>query len=228
VPLDERVSWVEQNRRAVAAAVGAAAGQPRFDPLTDADRSFAKHLYENLHLAQKRPLVGLHPSGGRPVKQWPLERWAAVAARLQQEHAATILITGSEADRPLAAGVAKQLPKKPIDLTGRLSVRESLAFIAGLDLFLSADTGPMHMACAVDTPSVSVFGPSDPVRYFSGGDGAPGSRHVVVKPELWCSPCNLIRKPPAECAGAEPPECLRLVAVDAVYAAAARLLARPT
>jgi ADP-heptose:LPS heptosyltransferase len=82
----------------------------------------------------------------------------------------------------------------------------------------------MHMACAVDTPSVTVFGPSDPVRYFSGGSGEPGSRHVVVRAELWCSPCNLIRKPPEECAGPEPPECLRLVSVDAVYDAAARLL----
>ena len=52
-----------------------------------------------------------------------------------------------------------------------------------------------------------------------------GSRHVVVRHDLWCAPCNLIRKPPAECAGPEPPECLRGVAVDAVYAAAARLLA---
>jgi ADP-heptose:LPS heptosyltransferase len=81
------------------------------------------------------------------------------------------------------------------------------------------------MACAVGTPSVSVFGPSDPLRYFSGGDGAPGSRHVVVRPELWCSPCNLIRKPPGECAGPEPPECLRLVKVETVYREAARLLA---
>jgi ADP-heptose:LPS heptosyltransferase len=100
-----------------------------------------------------------------------------------------------------------------------------MSVIAAVDLFLSPDTGPMHMACAVDTPSVSVFGPSDPVRYFSGGTGAAGTRHVVVRHDLWCAPCNLIRKPPAECAGPQPPECLREVAVDAVSAAAARLLA---
>jgi hypothetical protein len=71
---------------------------------------------------------------------------------------------------------------------------------------------------------VSVFGPSDPARYFSGGDGAPGGRHVVVRRELWCSPCNLIRRPPAECDRAEPPECLQLVSVEDVYREAARLL----
>lgn len=223
VALDETVSWVEQNRRAMAVAIGDVPQAP-FDPLSDADKRFATDLLRNLHLDDKRPLVGLHPSGGRLVKQWPPERWAAVAARLQRDHGATLLITGSAADRGLAAAVAKDLEKKPIDLTGKLGVRETMALLARLDLFLSPDTGPMHMACAVDAPSVTVFGPSDPARYFSGGSGAPGTRHVVVRAELWCAPCNLIRKPPAECAGSEPPECLRLVSVEAVYDAAARVL----
>lgn len=224
VPLDETVSWVEQNHRAVATALGEGLDVARGDPLRAADRDFARHLFQNLSLESRRPLVGIHPSGGRFVKQWDVLRWAEVAARLQRDFGASILVTGSEADRPLAAALTRGLPARAIDLTGRLKLRETLALIAGLDLFLSSDTGPMHMACAVDTPSVSVFGPSDPIRYFSGGDGRPGSRHVVVRADLWCAPCNLIRKPPAECSGPELPECLQLVTADAVYAAAARLL----
>jgi ADP-heptose:LPS heptosyltransferase len=224
VPLDETVSWVEQNRRAVAAALGPAPERPALDPLTQADRDFSGRLFETLALESRRPLVGVHPSGGRPVKQWDVSRWSQVAGRLQRELGATILITGSAADRPLATALAAGLPERALDLTGRLSVRETLAVLARLDLFLSPDTGPMHMAVSVDTPSVGVFGPSDPVRYFSGGSGAPGSRHVVVKPDLWCAPCNLIRKPPEECSSAAGPECLRLVGVDAVYGAAVRLL----
>jgi heptosyltransferase-2/heptosyltransferase-3 len=131
-----------------------------------------------------------------------------------------VVVTGSEADRPLAAAVARGLVGQAVDLTGRLGVRETMAVIAGLDLFLSPDTGPMHMACAVGTPSVAVFGPSDPGRYFSGR----GPRHVVVRADLWCSPCNLIRKPPEECGGPQPPECLRLVEVEEVHVQAARLL----
>jgi ADP-heptose:LPS heptosyltransferase len=175
--------------------------------------------------AEARPLVGLHPSGGRLIKQWPLARWAEVARRLQDEHGATVVVTGSAADRPLFDSLAASLPHAPIDLTGRLDLRETLAVLSALDLFLSPDTGPMHMAAAVGTPSVSVFGPSDPGRYFSGGSGAVGTRHEVVRRELWCSPCNLIRKPPAECQEGEAPECLRLVTVDDVYAAAIRVLA---
>jgi ADP-heptose:LPS heptosyltransferase len=224
IGLDESVSWVEQNRRAVATIVGTTASEPTFHPLTAEDRAFATRLLANLDLERRRPLVAIHPSGGRAIKQWPMERWAEVGYRLQEEHGATVLVTGSEADRPLAERLARGLAARPIDLTGKLSARETMSVIAAVDLFLSPDTGPMHMACAVDTPSVSVFGPSDPARFFSGGTGAPGSRHVVVRHDLWCAPCNLIRKPPAQCVSADAPECLLEVTPQAVYAEAVRLL----
>ena len=242
VPLDETVSWVEQNRRAVAAVVGASLarsgpalalepgrlpGPPvaaRVDLLTAEERGFGRRLVAQLGLASRRPLVAVHPGGGRTVKQWDLGRWAEVAQRLQQQFQATILLTGSQADRPLAEDLTRRLPFRPVDLTGRLSLRETVALLAELDLFLSPDTGTMHAACAVGTPSVSVFGPSDPVRYFSGGSGESGRRHVVVRAELWCAPCNLIRKPPAECDDGAPPECLRSVGVEQVHREAARLL----
>jgi ADP-heptose:LPS heptosyltransferase len=228
VPLDETISWVEQNRRAVAAAVGAPLARSEsaaaVDLLTAEERGFGRRLVVDLGLASRRPLVAVHASGGRTVKQWDIARWAEVARRLQQEFQATILLTGSEADRPLAQELARRLAFRPVDLTGRLRLRETVALLAELDLFLSADTGTMHAACAVGTPSVSVFGPSDPARYFSGGTGETGQRHVVVRPELWCAPCNLIRRPPTECDTGAPPECLRLVEVDDVHREAARLL----
>lgn len=226
VPLDETISWVEQNRRAIAVVAGpdAMGRGRRVDLLTEADRARAREILRTHGLDGRRPLVGLHPSGGRPIKQWGLGRWREVAARLQREFGAAIALTGSAADRALAEEVARGLEGEVRDLSGRLDLMETLAVIGAFDVFLSADTGPMHMAAAVDTPSVSVFGPSDARRYFSGGTGAPGTRHVVVRPELWCAPCNLIRRPPEECLGAGGPECLRLVTTDEVHAAAARLL----
>jgi lipopolysaccharide heptosyltransferase I len=220
VPLDETVSWVVQNRRAVAAAVGSQPGPARVDPASETDRLAGRGVLDAAGLAGRRPLVGIHPSGGRRIKQWDVGGWAEVAARLQSEFGAAVVITGSGADRELAQALLARVPAA-VDLSGRLSLRETLGVLAGLDLFLSPDTGPMHLACAVGTPSVSVFGPSDPARYFSG----EGARHVVVRRELWCSPCNLIRKPPAECDVAEGPECLRVVTADEVHAAAARVLA---
>lgn len=227
VRLDETVSWVEQNRRAIAAVAGAAvldAEPPRLELLTEPDRARGRDLLRAHGLEGRRPLVGLHPSGGRTVKQWGLGRWREVAARLQREFGAVVVLTGLAADAPLAAEVARDLSGEVHDLSGRLVLGDTLALLGALDLFLSSDTGPMHMAAAVGTPSVSVFGPSDSRRYFSGGSGQPGTRHVVVQPDLWCAPCNLIRTPPRECLGADGPECLRLVTTDAVHGAAARLL----
>jgi ADP-heptose:LPS heptosyltransferase len=226
VPLDETVSWTLQNRRAVAAATGGATiGEgARVELLTASDRQRAREILAAEGLDGHRPIVGLHASGGRPVKQWAAGRWREVAQRLAAEFGAALVLTGTAADRSLAAEVARGLSGAVRDFTGRLSLIDSLAVIGALDLFLSADTGPMHMAAAVGTPSVSVFGPSDARRYFSGGTGAPGTRHVVVQPDLWCAPCNLIRRPPLECLGPDGPECLRLVTVDEVHGAAARLL----
>jgi ADP-heptose:LPS heptosyltransferase len=221
VPLDETISWVEQNLAAVAAAVPGRSPAAIPQSVVAPDAALARRLFESLGLRDApRPLVGVHPSGGRSVKQWEPARWGAVGARLQRDFGATIVLTGAESDRTLTAAVARELRGTAVDLAGRLGVRETLAVISGLDLFLSPDTGTMHMACSVGTPSVTVFGPSDPARYFSGRP----PRHVVVRADLWCSPCNLIRKPPRECAGPEPPECLRLVTVDDVHAPAARLL----
>jgi ADP-heptose:LPS heptosyltransferase len=223
LPLDESVSWVEENRRAVARLVGPTSEPVGLGELPAAARAQGQRLLSDLGLGPRRPLVGIHPSGGRRVKQWDVSRWAAVGARLQRDAGALVLVTGSEADRPLARALSAALPEAPVDLTGRLDLGGMMALVSVLDLFLSPDTGPMHMACALGTPSVSVFGPSDPVRYFSGAS-YDASRHRVVRAELWCSPCNLIRKPPAECSGPALPECLDRVSVDEVYAAAEALL----
>jgi heptosyltransferase-1 len=226
VPLDETMSWTEQNRLAVAAVAGdAAVGRgTRVALLSKADREGARALFRTLGLDGRRPLVALHPSGGRPVKQWAPSRWREVVTALQREFGAAVLLTGTDGDRPLAEEVARGLDGEVRDLSGRLSLLESLSVIGTADLFLSSDTGPMHMAAAVGTPSVSVFGPSDARRYFSGGTGAAGTPHVVVQPDLWCAPCNLIRTPPAECLTPDGPECLRLVTVAEVHRAAAALL----
>ena len=223
VPLDETVSWVEQNRRAVEVVAGrrretTAAAHVAADPAA------VQALLDREGLTGPRPLVGIHPSGGRTIKQWPVERWREVARRLQEGVGATVVVTGGSSDGALARALGEGLPRRVVDLAGRLSVAETMAVIGALDLFLSPDTGPMHMACVMGTPSVAVFGPSAAERYFSADLSPTPARHVVVRRELWCAPCNLIRRPPEECVADVTPECLRIVTVDDVYAAAVGLL----
>ncbi|HET7217361.1 MAG TPA: glycosyltransferase family 9 protein, partial [Vicinamibacterales bacterium] len=84
---------------------------------------------------------------------------------------------------------------------------------------VTGDTGPMHLASAVGTPVVAVFGPSDPARYAPRG---PLDR--IVRIDLPCSPCNRIRRPPARCAG-HTPDCLSGIAAQQVVDAALDVLA---
>ena len=100
-------------------------------------------------------------------------------------------------------------PTAPQTLLGGGGLRDLAAFVEQLGLFVSGDTGPMHLADAVACPGVAVFGPSDPRRYRPES----GENLTVVRNPLYCSPCNMIRKPPRECALLETPECLSTITV---------------
>jgi ADP-heptose:LPS heptosyltransferase len=167
----------------------------------------------------RAPLVGLHVSGGRAIKQWEPDRFGEVAQRLIDAAGATIVLTGSADDRALVTRVREMLPPQhTIDVAGHLDLLTLAAILADLDLLITGDTGPMHLAAAVATPVVAVFGPSDPVRY------APRGRlDCVVRVDLPCSPCNRIRLPPARCTG-HTPDCLTSVSADRVFAAATAVL----
>ncbi|HVQ41963.1 MAG TPA: glycosyltransferase family 9 protein [Vicinamibacterales bacterium] len=166
-----------------------------------------------------RPLIGVHVSGGRESKQWHLDRFAQVARTLARDHGATIVLTGSTGDRPLVDAVRAQLSDVAVvDVTGQLNLPELAAVLSRLDLLVTGDTGPMHLASAVDTPLVALFGPSDPARY-----GPASSRQIVLRVQLPCSPCGQVRLPPERCRG-HVPDCMDGIQVAAVVAAAAELL----
>ena len=170
----------------------------------------------------RSPLAGLHVSGGREIKQWPPERFADVASRLAHERGATMVLTGSNADRPLINVVRARLGSVPVaDVSGEIDLLTLAAVLERLDVFVTGDTGPMHLAAAVGTPVVAVFGPSDPARYAPRGD-----RHRIVRIELPCSPCNRIRLPPERCTG-HTPDCLSGIDVDRVVHAALQALTAP-
>ena len=166
------------------------------------------------------PLIGINVSGGRQIKQWPAARFSETAAILSHEDNATIVLLGSEADRLIGDAVVKHLPTSIhlMNLVGELSLLELAAVLKRLRLLVTGDTGPMHLAASVGTPVVAIFGPSDPVRY------APLTSHrQVVHAELWCRPCNQIRRPPARCASGTP-NCLDKVSVPKVITAIRHLL----
>lgn len=181
-----------------------------------ADRLLAAH-------DRRGPLVGINPAAGRAIKEWPVERFAAAATDLAERDQATIVLLGSVAERATAGAVRDAMPEhvRRIDLAGDAPLVDLAAVLARLSVLVTPDTGPMHLAAAMGTPVVGVFGPSDPVRY------APLTpRSAVVHADLWCRPCNRMRRPPQRCASGTP-DCLTRVGVDAVVAAARRLIREP-
>ena len=209
---DEKRSWYDQNVDLVRALFPEIAPSGPIHPynfVTDEDRREAALLLD----AWKRPLVGLHPSAGRSLKEWEPEKFAALADRLSEF--VTVVLTGGESDRSLVERIFEKTSTRPSMLLG-LSLPAFAAVIERLDAFVTGDTGPMHLSHAVGTPNVAIFGPSDPVRY--GPDEALGLRRVVRR-SVYCSPCNMIRRPPNECTRAFTPECISTVTVEQVLQA---------
>jgi lipopolysaccharide heptosyltransferase II len=191
--------------------------QRRLIPPPDAEERVRALLHE-----RPGPFIGIHASGGRESKQWHPDRFAEVARALSRTYGATIVLTGSQDDRPLVDLVRASLAGVPaVDLTGQLDLPELAALVGRIDLLVSSDTGPMHLAAAMATPVVALYGPADPRRY---GPDTPASR--VVRVQLPCSPCGQVRLPPARCRG-HIPDCMTGITVDAVIAAAAELLGSP-
>jgi heptosyltransferase-1 len=207
---DPRAHTVDNAVTLARAAVSRKTVEPAPMTLTLPDSAHA----EAARLLQSMPRglrIGVHASGGRPVKQWPETRFAEVAARAIADRNAVIVLTGGPGDRAQVDALKASLPaERVLDVCGRVDLVTLAAVLAELDLLVTGDTGPMHLAHAVGTPVVAVFGPSDPARY------APrGSHDRIVRIDLPCSPCNRIRLPPARCTG-HTPDCLSGVDVARV------------
>jgi lipopolysaccharide heptosyltransferase II len=171
-----------------------------------------QHARERLARA-RRPFVGVHASGGRASKQWHLDRFAETARSIAEQTRGTIVLTGGPDDRGLVDRVRAPLTDlEVIDACGTSDLPDLAALLESLDVFLTGDTGPMHLAAAVGTPVVALFGPSDPRRY-----GPLGTGHRVLRVDLPCSPCNQVRLPPARCRG-HVPDCLDQIDVGRVVA----------
>ncbi|HET9014036.1 MAG TPA: glycosyltransferase family 9 protein [Thermomicrobiaceae bacterium] len=178
-------------------------------PIEDDDRAEADALLEGIG---PRPWIGIHPGARPPARRWSPERFAVVADRLVARTGGSVVLTGSADELATVRAVARVMANVPLVTAGRTSLGGLAALIAACDLFVGNDTGPAHLAVAVDTPSVVLFGPADHRRW------APlePRRHATVRVPVACSPC-----PYWECPIDH--RCLRRISADMVCAAAESL-----
>jgi heptosyltransferase-2 len=186
--------------RHLAAALGIANGDrvPRLDvPAGIVDG--ARDMLAGAGCTPGARLLGIAPGaayGG--AKRWPPERFAAVAAELARAHGLVPVLVGSEADRAATSAIEAELGKirhpgpAPINLAGRTDVPQLAGVLALCAAFVSNDSGAMHLAAAVGTPVLALFGPTD-----ERVTAPVAARARVLTAAAWCRPC-LLRECPLD------------------------------
>ena len=148
--------------------------------------------------------VAVNPVAFWETKLWEDGKFAELCDRIRTELGIGVVLTGREAG-PLEK-IRAGMKTEAVNLGGRTSLRELAALYREAALVVSTDSGPMHLAAAVGTPVVALFGPTDP-----GRTGPCGSGHKVIRGSLSCMPC--FRK---QC---EDPRCMREISVEDVFTA---------
>lgn len=168
---------------------------------------------------EHQPVIGLAPGASSPTKRWPAERFARLADRLQETDHAAIVLIGGPSDRPLTAAVVDAMAGHAIDWAGQVDLALLPAALHRCCVFVSNDSGPMHVSSAVGTPVVGLFGPTHPCLGF-----APlGPHDVALSLDLDCSPCSLHGERPCW-KGTH--ACLHDLTVDRVAMQTERLIRR--
>lgn len=139
---------------------------------------------EQLNLKSKTPLIAFHPGSKEAYRRWPPSHFAAVGKALEERFGCTIHLTGSPSERPLLEEIQRALPSALI-VDRFTSVRMLAAFLNQMDLILSNDTGPFHLACALERPVIGIYVSTDP--NLCGPHGAK-TASILTRPRT-CTPC---------------------------------------
>ncbi len=164
------------------------------------------------------PVIALNPRARWRTKLWEEERFARLGDMLAERFGARILVIGSSSDLPLANHLAARMNPAPFVAAGRTDLKLLIALLKRIDLLVTVDSGPMHLAAAVGTPLVALFGPTDPRL-----NGPYGSDGAVLRVPLPCSPCLKRR-----CQIRDDRLCMRSISEEEVAAAASAILATRT
>ncbi len=213
----------ESNRHAVTRylevlqkrGVDTTGANPRLE-LTENEQTTAQRFLAEAGWTSERLLIGIHPGGNWVYKLWDAENYGRVANALVEKRDAAILLFAGPNERKLQARVAQMMDVPPV-LVQTENLRHLAALISTCDVYIGNDTGPMHIASAVDTPVIALFGSTNPIR-----SGPYGEQHTVVQSgmNLGCNPCHPGRHPGG--CGAESCEVIAGITVEQVLAAVER------
>lgn len=134
--------------------------------------------------ADEKPWIAVNPNARWTTKIWPAERFAALADKILSNRECRLFFLGSAQDKGRVAEIRSKMNHPSEDLTGRMTIPQLFSFLRKIDLLITNDSGPMHIAAAVGTPIVAIFGPTNPLR-----TGPFTDLHRIVRKGVSCSPC---------------------------------------
>ena len=174
-------------------------------PLPEIREKKVEDFFQHNPELTSKNIIGINPGAGFESKLWELGRFAQLADRITVELNCSILLTWGPGEEHKINQIAASMKQK-CWVAPSTSIQESIALYKHLTLLVSCDSGPLHLCAALGIPTVSMFGPTDPVR-----NGAYGLNHITVYKKLDCSFCWK-RKCPL---GTN--ECMKQVTVDEVF-----------
>lgn len=192
----ERLHEVDYCLKLAQAAGAAVSDEDRIPRLYVSQKAASelKTLLDNLGIRQDKPLIACHvASNNGQSKRWPILYWVRLLDRLIGEWEAQVVLTGAPGDLPLVDRITKRMQRTACNLAGKTSLPQLAALLQRADVVISGDSGPMHIADALDTPLIAIHGPTDPAQF---GPVSPAA--TVLKSGIWCSPCYNM-KDPADC-----------------------------
>ncbi len=184
-------------------------------PVTGRDRTGVDLMLESGAIGPAAPFVAINPVAQWPTKLWPEAHFAALADRIVHRYNMPVVFTGSPDDARTVARILALMQGPALDLSGKTSLRSLAALYQRAALVVSTDTGPMHLAAAMGTPVVALFGPTAPWRTGPFGPG-----HRVVRAAAPCAPCFK-----RHCATGG---CMARIPVEAAWSAVAGILKQRT
>jgi len=167
----------------------------------------AVEILSQYGISRKDRLVGINPSATfGPAKQWFPQRYAELADRIKEVFGARIIIFGGPGDRELGCEISQMMRHQPIDLSGKTDLQEAIALINMCNLFITNDSGLMHVAIALDVPLIAIFGSTNPIT-----TGPKGLNSRIVRVPVECSPCLKPECPKGHL------KCMNQIDVDMVF-----------
>jgi len=192
---------------------GSAQAPPAPVFFTARDASHVEGLWRRWGFAQASQLVIIAPGARSHIKRWTADGFARVADRLIGEEGAQVVFSGEPDEEPVVEEIRGLMRHRAHSAVGLVTIRQLGLLMARARVVITNDSASLHLASALEVPTVAIFGPTDPAKY-----GPTAARSRVVRRQLFCSPCEQ-----SLCRFHH--ECMRFISPDEVYAAARQLLA---